>query len=512
MANGISIKLHNGTTPLVNQTDLKVLMWEGSDVTNEDDAIGIRNKASTDASGFLTLDITRVSEATIGHKVYVIVRKEATPSEDALVFQGIITVSDVGTGKEYLKTNFAYQRPDDFLTMTGLPTGGQNKCVFLFAVFERDPNYVAMNFTCTGGVTVDWGTGAPTEDFASNAAIQKSVLWSEAPPASLTTRGFRQIQITVTPTVPGNAITKVDPTDRPTGSSSATSSSNFLEMYIDCPSMNNLAIYGAGSAIVHRRLETIILWPTALTTLSNGFRDCTALRYIELDTTGWTSHASLFYGCSQLKAIPWMDMSVSTSLNSFANTCTVLQRMPANLNTPLVNNTANMFVGCANISKIPAFDVSKVTDATNMFGSTANLQEIGSGFVFTECLNHTNMFSGSAIKRLTAVYGTKGTNFATMFNNTINIKEIPAINMSLGTTMGNSVFNGVSICSIDCTGMKTSFSISACNLSATEMNNVFTNLATVTGQTITITGNTYAINGAGYDPTIATAKGWTVTA
>jgi hypothetical protein len=61
------------------------------------------------------------------------------------------------------------------------------------------------------------------------------------------------------------------------------------------------------------------------------------------------------------------------------------------------------------------------------------------------------------------------------------------------------------------TGMRFSFSVASCKLSAAALNEIFAGLPTVTGQTITVTGN-YGINQAGYDPTIATAKGWTVTA
>jgi len=45
-------------------------------------------------------------------------------------------------------------------------------------------------------------------------------------------------------------------------------------------------------------------------------------------------------------------------------------------------------------------------------------------------------------------------------------------------------------------------------LSSAALNEIYTNLATVTGQTITVSGN-YGTTGD--DPTIATAKGWTVS-
>ena len=57
------------------------------------------------------------------------------------------------------------------------------------------------------------------------------------------------------------------------------------------------------------------------------------------------------------------------------------------------------------------------------------------------------------------------------------------------------------------TGIKATTWING-TLSSDALNEIYTNLATVTGQTITVTGN---YGTAGDDPTIATAKGWTVT-
>jgi hypothetical protein len=57
-------------------------------------------------------------------------------------------------------------------------------------------------------------------------------------------------------------------------------------------------------------------------------------------------------------------------------------------------------------------------------------------------------------------------------------------------------------------GPKFTFSVTLCKLSAASLNQLYTSLPTVTAQSITVTGN---VGVAGDDPTIATAKGWTVT-
>jgi hypothetical protein len=57
-------------------------------------------------------------------------------------------------------------------------------------------------------------------------------------------------------------------------------------------------------------------------------------------------------------------------------------------------------------------------------------------------------------------------------------------------------------------GPKFTFTVASCKLSAAALDALYTSLPTVTGQTITVTGN---VGIAADTPTIATAKGWTVT-
>lgn len=101
-----------------------------------------------------------------------------------------------------------------------------------------------------------------------------------------------------------------------------------------------------------------------------------------------------------------------------------------------------------------------------------------------------------------------------MFNGCSGLQTVPPMNTT-GVTSSANFGSFVASCSnlarIQATGQRFSFSVASCKLSAAALNELFTGLPTVTGQTITVTGN-YGINQAGYDPTIATTKGWTVTA
>ena len=98
-----------------------------------------------------------------------------------------------------------------------------------------------------------------------------------------------------------------------------------------------------------------------------------------------------------------------------------------------------------------------------------------------------------------------------MFSGCLSLQNVPALITTAVTSSTNfgSMFSSCSsLARIEAKDFRFTFSVASCKLSAAALNEIYTNLPTVTGQTITVTGN-YGTTGD--DPTIATAKGWTVT-
>ena len=102
----------------------------------------------------------------------------------------------------------------------------------------------------------------------------------------------------------------------------------------------------------------------------------------------------------------------------------------------------------------------------------------------------------------------KGTNFTAMFYNNYRLQVLPALNMESGTTTTTTFYRLYSLTWSDVTGVSGTHTYLDSSLSAEALDNIYTNLPNVTGQTITVTGNPGV---TGDDPTIATDKGWTVT-
>ena len=149
-------------------------------------------------------------------------------------------------------------------------------------------------------------------------------------------------------------------------------------------------------------------------------------------------------------------------MSSMFNECISLASVPL-FNTSVVTNMINMFQNCGSLQTIPLFNTASVT---SMFGMTQSC----SGLTSFPALVTTAVTSGS---------------FMNMF------------------------FGCSSLTRIEAKDFRFTFSVASCKLSATALNEIYTNLPVAVGQTITVTGN---YGTATDDPTIATLKGWTVTA
>jgi hypothetical protein len=145
-----------------------------------------------------------------------------------------------------------------------------------------------------------------------------------------------------------------------------------------------------------------------------------------------------------------------------------------------------MFQACTALISIPAFNTPALTNIDGVFGNCFNLKTIP---VFN-----------TSIVTVTGGLWISGAN---------SLTAIPAFNFSSLTSTSQFAFYQLpSVTEMKMTGISFTFSVANCKLSASALNEIYTNLPTVTSRTITVTGN---YGNTGDDPTIATAKGWSVT-
>lgn len=329
------------------------------------------------------------------------------------------------------------------------------------------------------------------------------------------------------------------------GFPASTSNISFSSMFASCYSLKRAPYLDTRSATsVQSMFEKC--WSleyvhdlnlSKCTTLTNMFASCyklTKAPNLKLPTTGSVSTSSMFSNCWNLRKGPIMDTSRVTNMASMFIQCYSLEEVPL-YNTNLVTNMSAMFQQCYRLKTVPLFNTGSVTTMAQMFISCFSLQEVPL-FNTQSCTSMASMFQNcyaltkvplfntasctSMVSMFTAcnslqevpLFNTNAViSFNSTFSNCFSLKEIPALNLNPVTSSTNlsGIFSGASaITKISATGARFTHSIASLKLSAAALNEYYTNLPTVTGQTLTVTGN-WGV--ATDDPTIATAKGWTIT-
>ena len=217
---------------------------------------------------------------------------------------------------------------------------------------------------------------------------------------------------------------------------------------------------------------------TGLQTYATGWLDCAA----SLHKTGTFSLRLSTISHRKLEQFQLLTNSTVDFTNMFS-LCSSLQSVPL-LNTASGTNFSSMFSSCSSLQSIPLLNTASGATFSSMFSSCSSLQSV-------PLLNTAS-----------------GTTFNSMFSPCPSLQSIPLLNTAAGTNF-NLMFNNCSSLEKGAlSGTGANISYTGAKLSAAALNDIYTNLGTVTSKTITVTNNW---GNATDNPSIATAKGWTVT-
>ena len=394
------------------------------------------------------------------------------------------------TGKIYLGSTLVssgtstsgWVRPNDWIAMPTI-ISTEEKIAALFLVGDNNSNFVA--FRCSGNYTVDWGDGN-VENVASGVTAKHNYVFSSL--SASTEIGpvgskSRQAMIVITPQS-GQNLTSISFNFKHSSLASIYTTP-ILEIKLSAPNCTSLLIGNTTGNL--RLLEQCTILSHNDTSMSNMFGGCSALQSVPLfNTSSVTNMSNTFSGCSALQSVPLFNTSSVTNMSNMFGGCSALQSVPLFI-TSSVTNMEFMFSNCSALQSVPLFNTSSVTSMSNMFFNCFALQSVP-------------LFITSSV-----------TSMASMFQSCISLQSVPTLNCSNATaiTLFALSCNGLKRC--QATGIKGTVSFSSCTLGATELNEIYTNLADLTAlptQTITVTNN----YGTATDtPAIATAKNWTVT-
>lgn len=251
-------------------------------------------------------------------------------------------------------------------------------------------------------------------------------------------------------------------------------------------------------------LEEVIM-PTSMNLCSNissAFSSCINLKSIILPSTlpNVTNVSNAFFSCYKLTNVVFpISMPLANDWSLCFNSCYALESFtfPQTVNTAA--SFGSTFSNCLSLKSItfPTAQVSScssISSIWNKCGSLSiinNLSKIGS-LTNTPLLSATVNAQANLLTSLSftaplsalALNGISSTNF-----NKLN--SLRLLNTSAGQWTGSSPH----------------INVSYCDLGVAALNQLFTDLTTITSKTINITGCTGA---AGCDRSIATAKGWIV--
>ena len=297
------------------------------------------------------------------------------------------------------------------------------------------------------------------------------------------------------------------------------------------------------------------------TNMAAMFQSCFKLKTVPLYNTsavGSGGMGSMFSGCGSLQSVPFFNTSNCQNMNSMFSGCYSLTSVPL-FNTGSVTNMSSMFNNCWSLTEVPIFNTQQVTGMSSMFANCASLRNVtfracgqvtSMSFMFNGCYslqsvnlspttNVNNMsymfFTCSSLKYISSLITNNVTTMSNMFVDCFSLERVPSLSTTTLLTNVSSMFSGcralVTIPAINFTGvtttattsmfdlcssisaikminMRNTFSVANLKLSGAALDEIYTNLPTVTAKTITVTGNYGTTTDT---PSIATAKGWTVT-
>lgn len=261
-----------------------------------------------------------------------------------------------------------WERPTDWLPLLA-PAETEEKFKGLFAIYDIDTNFLA--FTFEGDYVVDWGDGS-IEYFNSGEKAQHSYQWSKVAFGTLTSEGFRQVVVTVTPQR-GNHLTSMD---------LSTFHDNLglgSWQYIQVPWMDialSMPQADSGASIRFGTTDTVSMSVLERVTIvhSGGATDfsylveynCRNLGEFNLFNAPYVEDfTEVFYACFNLKNVNIGDLPNVYVMDFLFQDCHSLEHVElSGLNS--ADSFGNIFYGCESLKSVK---MSGLTSANSGLGS-----------------------------------------------------------------------------------------------------------------------------------------------
>jgi len=370
-----------------------------------------------------------------------------------------VTVNIYNTDDTAVYSANDWIRPTDWLTM---PTIGTQEFIGLLAITDDESNHIAL--LCAGAYTVDWGDGV-TENVATGVKAQHSYTYSSISDSTISSRGYKQVLVRVTPQA-GQNLTTVS-LNQQNSILAKIHTVGWLDLHYNGANITSI-VYGGGAGTVsfHMVERVRINALGAITTFASLFSYLfSGLQTVTITGSSLvTNFSNIFFGCNSLKYVD-LNVSAGNNFDSAFSGCNSLQKAPLlNFKTTGTIICTSMFGGCKSLREVPLINTIAVTAVNFMFSNCSSLQSI-------PLINTQSV-----------------TTFAS-FTVGCDLQQLPNLNTSAGTDF-SSMIGGNSIAKAAFQGTRYSISYSGKCLSRNAVVDIFNGLGTAVGTpTITITTN-----------------------
>jgi len=371
---GVNLQLFDNTTPRANLSNIQAMWWDVTEPKDGTSPIGKSSSVTTDANGYINLDLSKVTGLSTGDYGFLMLYKlDGTDYKDSSVFAGKVQTSDITSGVDMYYYNSGWTRPTDWPEIDS-PVNGVEKVQGLFAVYDVETGGNGVALICNDNYTVDWGDGTVL-NYNPGVTAEHIYDYSNSNLSPATSEGFKCAVVTITPQS-GHHLTSVD-FNVTHSNYTPTKVVPWLEFAFNGSYITNITIsHGTTTNIFPYMLYQVSLGENAITDMTQLFYECSLLQSIPLfNMSSATSLNSLFYSCSSLRSVPPMDTSSVTDMAGMFAKCTSLMSIPP-MDTSLVTTMNSIFEWDYMLRTIPFMDTSSVTDMRYMFYSCKSLQSI----------------------------------------------------------------------------------------------------------------------------------------
>lgn len=318
-------------------------------------------------------------------------------------------------------------------------------------------------FICEGAVTVTWGDGSDSQDYASGITAEHNYDWEDVP----VFRGSRTCIITCKAQA-GQEITsanfQVPPSgDLPEGWAQWVSPLIVLNLNLpDCTNLKlasdgmtpavPLDLGGWGIPRPDFSLPDSWLWgmlpgsPTQQVSLLQ-------VEAMQITTGPLSNAAGLFYGCKALVTLEGMpDLSVTTSIDSLFLNCMALLELSAivapeatsatevfalckalknidSISLPKAKSLTGFYRGTESLTSFPMFDTSQVEQVTSMFSSVYTGAEVPL-YDFASVIWADNIFMSSRVTTVPLFVMPNVRSISNAFSYSDDLATVPAWDIS----------------------------------------------------------------------------------